>query len=272
MPFAHISIVALYSSYMNILHAILLSIAEGVTEFLPISSTGHLILAGTLLHLQETEFLKSFDIIIQLGAILAVLVLYWKKLLLDKHTLLRVGMAFVPSAVVGLVLYSYIKRVLLGNPWVVVWSLAIGGILLVILELTHKEKDDHKNEIKEMTYPQAIAIGIAQSFSIIPGVSRAAATIVGALLVGMKRAPAVEFSFLLAIPTMAAATGLDLLKTGAHFSSSDAILLGAGFVGSFLTALIVVKWFIHFVKNHTFIPFAVYRIVLAVAFYLFILK
>lgn len=257
---------------MNAFHAIILSIVEGITEFLPISSTGHMILTSTLLKIPETEFVKSFEIIIQLGAILAVLVLYWKKLLTDRETFTRVAIAFVPTAIVGLVLYKYIKDVLLGNPWIVVWSFAIGGILLIILEKIHKEKTEHKDEIKNMSFMQAFAVGVAQSVSVIPGVSRAAATIVGALLFGMKREPAVEFSFLLAIPTMAAATGLDLVKSGRHFTGSQYELLAIGFIGAFITALLTVKWFIGFVKTHTFISFGFYRILAAAAFYFYILR
>lgn len=254
---------------MQIFHAIILSIVEGITEFLPISSTGHMILASTLLKIVSTDFVKSFEICIQLGAILAVVVLYWKKLWRDWT---RVGIAFIPTAIVGFVFYKYIKDVLLGNPWVVVWSLGIGGILLILLELFHKEKGDHKDEIAKMSYPQAFVIGICQSLSVIPGVSRAAATIVGALFTGMKREPAVEFSFLLAIPTMAAATGLDLLKSGKYFSGSQIELLIIGFIGAFITALLTVKWFIGFVKTHTFIPFGIYRILAALAFYILVLK
>ncbi len=251
---------------MNILHAIILSIIEGITEFLPISSTGHMILAGTLLHITETDFVKSFEIIIQLGAILAVLLLYWKKLLTNKDTFIRVLVAFIPTGIVGLVLYKFIKDVLLGNPWIVVWSLGIGGILLIVLEKFHTEKQ------KPMSLLDAFIIGCVQSLSIIPGVSRAAATIAGALMLGIKRETAVEFSFLLAIPTMAAATGLDLIKSGHHFTGSQYELLAIGFTGAFITALITVRWFITFVKTHTFIPFAIYRILAALAFYFFVLR
>ena len=251
---------------MNVLSAIILSIIEGVTEFLPISSTGHMILASTLLKIAETDFVKSFEIIIQLGAILAVLVLYWRKLLTDKKTLIRVTIAFIPTAIVGLVFYKFIKDVLLGNPWIVVWSLGIGGILLVLLEKLQKEKN------RDMSLFSAFLIGGVQSLSVIPGVSRAAATIVGARLLGMKREDAVEFSFLLAIPTMAAATGLDFVKSGRNFTGIQYELLTIGFIGAFITALITVKWFINFVKTHTFIPFAIYRIVAAIAFYLFVLR
>lgn len=247
---------------MTGIQAVILSIIEGVTEFLPISSTGHMILTGTLLNIAETDFIKSFEIIIQLGAILAVLFLYWKKFLWNKH----VVVAFIPTAIVGLVLYKYIKDVLLGNPWIVIWSLGIGGIALLVLEKFHTEKQ------KTMTFFDAFIIGCAQSLSIIPGVSRAAATIAGALLLGIKRESAVEFSFLLAIPTMAAATGLDLLKNGRSFTGGEYELLTVGFVGAFVTALITVKWFIGFVKRHTFIPFAIYRIFAALAFYFIVLR
>jgi len=225
-----------------------------------------MILASTLLKIQETDFVKSFEIIIQLGAILAVLLLYWKKLLTNKDTFIRVAIAFIPTAIVGLVLYKFIKNVLLGNPWIVVWSLGIGGILLMLLEKFHTEKQ------KNMSVLDAFLIGVAQSLSIIPGVSRAAATIAGALFLGIPRETAVEFSFLLAIPTMAAATGLDLLKSGKHFTGSQMELLAIGFFVAFITALASVKWFIGFVKTHTFIPFAIYRILAALAFYFFVLK
>jgi undecaprenyl-diphosphatase len=255
---------------MNIFHTVILSVIEGITEFLPISSTGHMILASTLLKIAETDFVKSFEIIIQLGAILAVLILYWKKLLLNKKTLINVIIAFLPTAFIGLVLYKYIKSVLLGNPWIVVWSLGIGGVLLILLEIFHKEKTTI--EETDMSPKKAFIIGCAQSLSVIPGVSRAAATIAGAMLTGMGRAEAVEFSFLLAIPTMAAATGLDFLKSAKHFTGSQYELLGLGFVIAFLTALVVVKWFIGFVKKYTFIPFGIYRIVIALAFVFFVLR
>jgi undecaprenyl-diphosphatase len=257
---------------MTLIHSIILSLIEGITEFLPISSTGHMILASNLLHIADSDFVKSFEIIIQLGAILAVLVLYWKKLLLNKDIFLRVCIAFLPTAIIGFVLYKFIKTVLLGNPWIVVVSLAIGGTILIILELLYKEKAESIKEIKNITPIQAFIIGIAQSFSIIPGVSRAAATIVGALMVGIKRDTAVEFSFLLAIPTMAAATGLDMIKSAKHFSGNEYMLLAVGLIGAFITALLVVKWFIGFVKNHTFIPFGIYRIILAITYYIFILR
>jgi undecaprenyl-diphosphatase len=253
---------------MNIFHAVSLSVIEGVTEFLPISSTGHMILVSTLFRIQNSEFVKSFEIIIQLGAILAVFLLYWKKLLLDTKTFSRVGTALVPTAIVGLVLYKFIKQVLLASPWVVVWSLGIGGILLIIVELFHKETTDSV----DLTPARAFLIGCAQSLSVIPGVSRAAATIVGAMLTGMKRKDAVEFSFLLAIPTMFAATGLDLVKSGKQFTASQYMLLGIGFIGAFISAIIVVRWLLHFVIKNSFIPFGIYRIFIAIIYTLVVLR
>ena len=257
---------------MNIVHTVILSVIEGITEFLPISSTGHMILASTLLKIQETDFVKSFEIIIQLGAILAVGTLYWKKLLLNKKTFINVIIAFLPTAFVGLVLYKFIKNILLGNPWVVVWSLGIGGVLLILLEVFHKEQPVQHEVNKDITPVQAFIIGCAQSLSVIPGVSRAAATIAGAMLTGMSRAEAVEFSFLLAIPTMAAATGLDFVKSAKHFTGNQYEVLSLGFFVAFFTALIVVKWFIGFVKKYTFIPFGIYRILIAIAFVFFVLR
>lgn len=258
---------------MTIIHAIILSIIEGVSEFLPISSTGHLILATTLLHIPESEFVKSFEIFIQLGAILAVVVLYAKSVIVNKKILIRVGAAFIPTAIVGFVLYKFIKHYLLGNPWIVVLSLLIGGILLIAIELLYKEKKDAVNDIENMSLKNAFIIGIAQSLSIIPGVSRAAATIIGGQFTGLTRRKAVEFSFLLAIPTMAAATGLDLVKSNAwSFTTAEVYLLLCGFITSFIAALVVIRFFLQFIQKHTFIPFGVYRILIAIAYTAVVLR
>lgn len=256
---------------MTILQALILSIVEGITEFLPVSSTGHLILAGSLLRIAQTEFAKSFEIFIQLGAIVAVAVLYSKRLLVDKKLLLRLAFAFLPTAIVGFVLYKPIKQHLLGNPWVVIIALVIGGMFLIIWESFRKDKQDDARAAAPMTYKNAFLIGIAQSVSVIPGVSRAAATIVGGLMVGLNRTEAVEFSFLLAIPTMAAATSLDLMKSYGSFTPNDLPILGVGFVASAITAGITVKLFLQFVRSHSFIPFGIYRIILGLLFFLLFL-
>ncbi len=257
---------------MNYLQAIILSAVEGISEFLPISSTGHLILASELLKIQQTEFVKSFQIFIQLGAILAVIVLYWKTVLQSKLVWKKILAAFIPTAVIGFFLYKFIKEMLLGNGFITVLALFIGGILLIILELLYKEKNHHIDKIERISYKNAALIGIAQAFAVIPGISRSAATILSALFLGTKRKTAVEFSFLLAVPTMLAATVLDIVKSSFSFSAYEWSLLVTGFIGSFIVAILAIKFFLKFIKTHTFIPFGIYRIVVAILFYFFILK
>lgn len=252
---------------MSIFDAIILGIVEGITEFLPISSTGHLMLAGKLLGLPQTEFLKTFDISIQLGAILAVIVLYGRSLLLNIEIIKRVAAAFIPTAVIGLVLYKFIKEVLLDSYEVVLWSLLIGGVIIIVFDLFHREHPEAKSEITAISLKTAALIGLFQSLAVVPGVSRAAATIIGGLLLGINRKTIVEFSFLLAVPTMLAATGLDLLKNADAFSPSMFGVLGIGFVTSFVVALASIKFLLHFIKNHNFIPFGIYRILAAVLFW-----
>ena len=255
---------------MSYLHAIILSIVEGITEFLPVSSTGHLVLAASVLGIAQTDFVKSFEIAIQLGAILAVVLLYLRTLLVQKKILVRLAVAFVPSAVFGAVFYRAIKGVLLGNSAVTLWAIFLGGIAIIAFEYWYREQEHHLEKIEDISLPRAFMVGIFQSISMIPGVSRAAATIVGGLSAGLRRRAAVEFSFLLAIPTMLAATALDMAKSGWQFTSAEYGILGAGFLGAFVTALIAVKYFLRFIERHTFVPFGIYRIALAVAFWMFI--
>lgn len=258
---------------MTILDSIILSIVEGITEFLPISSTGHLILTSELLKITQTNFVKNFEIIIQLGAILAVVVLYWKTLIANKEIWKRIIAAFVPTSIIGFVLYKIVKTFLLGNTYVTLAALLTGGILLIILELIYKEKEHHVTDIEKMSLKNAFLIGIFQSTAMVPGVSRSAATIIGGLFLGTKRKAAVEFSFLLAAPTMAAATALDVFKSDfSSFSSNEYLLLAIGFIGSFIVAILEIKFFLNFIKNHTFIPFGIYRIIIAVLFWLLIVK
>lgn len=254
---------------MNIFQAIILSIVEGISEFLPISSTGHLIIAGKLLGIITTEFTKSFDIIIQLGSILAIVVLYFRYVLKNPKVIKPILIGFIPTGIVGLVLYKFIKNYLLDNPTIVVISLLLGGIALIVIEKLHKE---NKSEVKieEMSVKNALLIGIGQSISIIPGVSRAAATIVSGMLVGLNRKTAVEFSFLLAVPTMAAATGLDLIKNLNTFTRADMLTLIVGFIGAWITAIIVVKAFIQFVKTNSLVSFGIYRIIAAIVFWILV--
>lgn len=247
---------------MDTATSIILGIVEGFSEFLPISSTGHLILAGKLLGLAESDFVKSFDIAIQLGAILSVVVLYWRDLLVNFETIKKVAVAFLPTGAIGFVLYKIIKNVLLGSTAVVLWSLFIGGVILILFEMLHREKSDATGNLAGITYRQAFLIGVFQSLAVIPGVSRSAATIVGGLILGMRRKLIVEFSFLLAVPTMLSATVYDLYKNGAVFSASQFNDLAIGFITSFIVALASIKFLIRFVQSHTFILFGIYRIAL----------
>ena len=251
---------------MDILHAVILGIVEGLSEFLPISSTGHLILTAQVLKLPHTDFLKSFEIAIQLGAILSVVVLYFKSLLTDLRIIKKLLAAFIPTAITGLAFYKLIKGLLLGNGHIVVWSLLIGGAFLVIFELLHKENRSAPDDVAAISYKQAIFIGFFQSIAMIPGVSRSAATIIGGLLLGLKRKAIVEFSFLLAVPTMLAATMLDLSKSADTFSRDQFTLLFCGFITSFVVALFSIKFLLGFIKKHSFISFGVYRILIALLF------
>ena len=251
---------------MDLWQTILLGIVEGITEFLPISSTGHLILTSRLLNIPQSDFLSSFQIAIQLGAILAVVLLYARSLILEWEILKRVMAAFIPTAVIGLTFYKVIKQYLMGSELVVAWALLIGGIILIIFESFYKEKETSLGEISALSYKQAVLIGVFQSFAMVPGVSRSAATIIGGLSLGLNRKTIVEFSFLLAVPTMVAATGLDIIKSAAEFSSDQIGLLAVGFVVAFLVAVVSIKFLLYFIKNHNFVVFGIYRIVIALLF------
>lgn len=255
---------------MTILQTLLLSVIEGITEFLPISSTGHLILANRLLSVPQTEFIKTFDIFIQLGAIMAVVVLYWKKLLQSRGLTVTVLAGFAPTAVLGALLYPFIKTVLLDNPQVVAVSLITGGIILLLFEWVIQQRNLPGKTMEGISYKHALVIGTVQSLSFVPGVSRAAATIVGAMAQGFSRKTAVEFSFLLSIPTMLAASAYDLYKNSNLLSSNNLILLGIGFITSFIMAWITIKALLKYIQHHTFVPFALYRVAVGVAFLLWV--
>lgn len=257
---------------MDYLQTIILSVVEGLTEFLPISSTGHLILTSKLLNIVQTDFVKSFEIIIQLGSIFAIVFLYWKTISKNKEIWKRIITAFIPTAIVGFFLYEMIKTLFLGNSIITLFALFIGGLLLIFLEKIYKEKDRHADNVEKISFKNAFLIGVFQSISVIPGVSRSAATIISALFLGTKRKTAVEFSFLLAIPTMLAATSLDLIKSNFSFSLSEYSILVTGFLGSFIVAIFAVKFLLNFIKKHTFIPFGIYRIILAIIFGFFMLR
>lgn len=249
---------------MTIIHAFILGVVEGVTEFLPISSTGHLILANEVLNIPETSFTKTFEIAIQLGAIFSVVALYWRSFF-DFEVIKKLAVGFIPTGIIGLALYKIVKLYLLGNSVIVVTALFLGGIALILFERWHAASQDER-AIADITYRESALIGLAQAAAIVPGVSRSAATIVGGLLLGIPRKTIVEFSFLLAVPTMAAATGLDILKNASLFTQADAALLAVGFATSFVVALFSIKFLLSFVRDHGFTGFGIYRIIVALLF------
>ena len=254
---------------MDIFDAIILAVVEGLTEFLPVSSTGHTILAAALLNIAQTPFVKSFELSLEFGSILAVVVLYWRYFL-DVEVIKRLITGFIPTGVVGLLIYRFFKDVLFGNEQVVLWALLLGGIAIILFELTYKERYEI-DDMSKIPYRYCLLIGVFQSFSVIPGLSRSAPTIMGGLFLGMKRQTIVLYSFLLAVPTMIAASGYDLVMSFNQFSGSDVNLLLVGFLTSFIVAMPSIKFFLGYVRKHDFIPFGIYRILLVVVFYFFVI-
>lgn len=254
---------------MEFLNAAFLGVVEGLTEFLPVSSTGHLILFVDLLGFQGSSG-HLFEVVIQFGAILAILVLYWRKfwsVLLHlrersaQHFVRNILVAFLPAMVIGALAHDFIKAALF-NPVTVAWALVIGGLAILLIERFKPEPVMHSTE--EMTLGTAFKVGLIQCVAMIPGTSRSGATIMGALLCGMDRKAAAEFSFFLAIPTMLAASVYELYKGGAEVDANGAGLIATGFVVSFMVALVVVRWLVRFVQTHGFGLFAWYRIVLGI--------
>ena len=240
--------------------SILLGIIEGFTEFLPISSTGHLIVASEFLNIDQNNVTKAYEVIIQFAAILAVILNYsdkfhpskielWKKLIL----------AFIPIGAVGFIFSSYIKAMF--DIKIVAIMFIVGGIVFLIVEKYYTETNKHIDDIEKVTYKQALYIGLAQIFALIPGTSRAGSTIIGAMIVGLNRRASAEFSFLLAFPVMCATTGYDLLKHYKDFSDANLLVLGIGFVTAFFIAFLTIKLFLVFLEKFTFISFGIYRII-----------
>ena len=266
----------------TILTIILLGIVEGVTEFLPVSSTGHLILAGALLGYDENHW-KVFNVVIQLGAILAVVVLYWRTFMAVIMGLMRrepeslrfvrnVLVAFLPAAVVGLALHKQVEA-MLGSPTIVAWALLLGGV--AILGIERVAPRGHEKGVADISFAKALGIGFIQCLAMIPGVSRSGATILGALSLGVERRTAAEFSFFLAIPTMLGATVLELVTKRHELMAANSVgfgLIAIGFVVAFVVALLVVRWFVGLVGKTGFSPFGWYRIAVGAVALVFLLK
>jgi undecaprenyl-diphosphatase len=259
--------------------AAVLGVIEGLTEFLPVSSTGHLIIAGHFLGFVGDKA-SSFEVAIQLGAILSVVCLYWQRftrLLPNRQRslvnrskldgwsgLVRIGLATFPALLVGY-LARYTIKAQLFNPEAVTWALAVGGVAILLVE--RYTSRTASNNVERLTLLQAIGIGFFQILALWPGTSRAAATILGGMLVGLDRKSAAEFSFLIAVPILFAASGYELVKMRDQIAAQDALQLGIGFVVSFIVALLAVKGFIRFLERGKLTPFAWYRIIIAPVFY-----
>ena len=255
---------------MDLFHAIILAVIEGITEFLPVSSTGHMIAASQIMGMPQTEFLKTFEIAIQLGAIAAVAGLYWRTFLLDWEVGVKVMAAFVPTAIIGFIVYKLIKKFLLGDVVIVAWALFTGGVLIILFERFYRFKGKAVTRMEDISYPQAVWIGLCQALAVVPGVSRSAATIIGGLAVGVERQTIVQFSFLLAVPTMLAATVLDILKTEAVLDAQAWETLAIGFVIALAVAWCSVKFLLFYVRKHDLSVFGFYRVIAAILLLVFI--
>lgn len=248
---------------MDIFQAVIIGVIEGFTEFLPISSTGHMIVASEFLGMSQDALTKAYEVIIQFAAILAVVLIYRDKLAISNVTLWsKLIIAFLPLAIVGFIFKDDIKT--LFNIYTVAWMFIVGGVVFLVVEYFYEPKEEHTNNIESISYKQSLYIGLAQITSLIPGTSRAGATIIGGLLVGLDRKSSMEFSFLLAIPVMAAVSGYDLLKHYDEFLNVDWTPFVVGFVVAFVVAYLTIKLFLVFISRFTFVAFGVYRIIFGI--------
>jgi undecaprenyl-diphosphatase len=254
---------------VDIFQAIIIGIIEGFTEFLPISSTGHMIVASKFLGVAETDLTKAYEVIIQFSAIMAVMLIYREKITFKKIDLwMKLLVAFLPLAIVGFIFKDQIKT--LFNIQTVAWMFIIGGIVFLVVEYFYKEKEEHIKDVEKVSMIQALWVGIAQIFSLVPGTSRAGATIIGGLLAGLDRKASAEFSFLLAIPVMAAVSGYDLLKHYQDFANANWSAFLVGFIVAFVVAYATIKLFLAFIQRFTFVAFGIYRIIFGVILLLII--
>ena len=250
---------------MTIFDSMILGVAEGFTEFLPISSTGHLIVFSELLGIEQTDVTKAYEVIIQLAAILAVVFSYKDKFTFKKIDLWsKVFLAFLPIGIVGFLFSSQIKELFSIN--IVATMFIVGGIAFLIVEKFYIDEKSHfTTDVESVTFKQAMIIGLAQVLALIPGTSRAGSTVIGALLVGLNRKTSAEFSFLLAFPVMCAVSGYDLLKHYKEFSDANLMVLAVGFGISFIVGYLTIKLFLKFLDKFTFVSFGVYRIIFGIA-------
>jgi len=248
---------------MDILQAIIIGIIEGFTEFLPISSTGHMIVASEFLGIEKSAVMDAYMVIIQFAAILAVMLLYKEKINIKEIALWKkIISAFLPLALVGFLLKDWVKEIFVSST--VAWMFIIGGIIFIIVEYFHEDEKKESKEVDDITWTQALIIGFGQIFSLVPGTSRAGSTIIAGMLSGVNRKASTEFSFLLAIPVMMAVSGYDLLKHYEEFIGADLTAFVVGFVVAFVVAYVTIKLFIVFLQRFTFVAFGIYRIVFGI--------
>ena len=250
---------------MNFLESIIIGLIEGATEFLPVSSSGHMILATWFMNLKDPAFVDTFIVVIQLGAILAIVGIYSERFLTGFTIYLKLLVAFTPTGIIGFLAYKIITMYLL-TPLVVAVSLILGGVILILLDRWVEEKESGLQDVSDISYKNAFFIGLFQCFSFVPGTSRAAATIIGGALNGFNKKQAAEFSFLLAVPTMLAASGYSLLKTEMEFSRPNILMLLLGSIVAFASAWVAVKLFLKIINRFGFRHFGYYRIVIGVVF------
>lgn len=256
---------------MSFIDILILSMIEGLTEYLPVSSTGHLIIASHLLHI-DSPFTIQFNVIIQFGAILAVLALYWKKFFpIDYKFYLKIIVGFLPAAVIGLLVKNKIDLIL-DNVTVVAWALLVGGFVLILLDRKNPLRKDHSLHIKDLTLKSCLLIGLFQCLAFIPGVSRSAATILGGLLMGLDKRHATEFSFFLALPTLAGATLLKTIKIYPTIDHGQIVSLTLGLALSFAFAILAIRSFVALVSHRhgVFQWFGIYRILLGATILIFL--
>ncbi len=264
--------------FIEILKVIILGIVEGVTEWIPISSTGHMLLVDEFIHMNMTEeFKEMFFYVIQLGAILAVVILFWKKMwpfqtkdkvkpFVKKNTFatwIKVVIACIPGTIVTLLFDDYIEAHL-HTPTVIAIALIFYGVLFIVIENWNKKRTPKTMELDDISYKTAFLIGLFQVLSIIPGTSRSGATIIGALILGVSRVAAAEFTFFLAVPVMIGMSGIKIIKFGLHFSSAEVIILAVGCIVAYLTSVLVIKFLMSYIKKKDFKLFGWYRIVLGI--------
>jgi undecaprenyl-diphosphatase len=243
---------------LSFLEALILAIVEGITEFLPVSSTGHMIIASALMGINESSFVKIFEVNIQFGAILSVVVLYWKRFFQSLDFYYKLLVAFIPAAFIGFLLGDFIDS-LLENVWVVATSLLVGGVILLFVDKWFQSSTEEK-----VDYKKALFIGFFQCIAMIPGVSRSAATIIGGMAQGLNRKTAAEFSFFLAVPTMFAASAYKMLKGYKEITTDNLDILLFGNLVAFIVAMLAIKFFISFLTKYGFKVFGWYRIILGV--------